>query len=57
MMLLKLNTHRERGEIDDILLFGIKQEILRVLYNVPKPYIVNVGIIDPPTANPTVQVD
>jgi hypothetical protein len=43
-MLLELNTHRERGEIDDILLFGIKREILRVLYNVPKPYIViNVG--------------
>ena len=57
MMLLKLNSHREGGEIDDILLFGIKQEILRVLYNVPKPYIVNVGIIDPPTDNPTVQVD
>jgi hypothetical protein len=43
MMLLKLNTNREGGEIDDILLFEIKREILRVLYDVPKPYIVNVG--------------
>ena len=43
MMLLKLNAHRERGEIDNITLFGIKREILRVLYNVPKPYIVNIG--------------
>jgi hypothetical protein len=44
MMLLKLNTNREGGEIDDILLlFEIKREILRVLYDVPKPYIVDVG--------------
>jgi hypothetical protein len=42
MMLLKLTTHREGGEIDDILLFEIKREVLKVLYNVPKPYIVNV---------------
>jgi hypothetical protein len=43
MMLLELNTHGEGGEIDDILLFRIMREILRVLYYVPKPYIVNVS--------------
>ena len=42
MMLLKLNTQREGDEIDDILLFEIKREILRGVYDVPKPYIVNV---------------
>ena len=42
MMLLKLNTHREGGEIDDILLFGIKREI-EGIHEVPNPYIVNVS--------------